>query len=233
MTGHATQVIETAGLKKEQIDRLKTPLDPSLVQVNTFDRSKPDFEYLTHDDVIKQANEIFGYDNWGYTVIGDVSLYTTSAGEPFYRALVEVTVMGVPPRQGVGIWAVQRNKDTGRESVAAHATAAAGAVTSGLKRAFRNFGSQFGLDLSSSRRRDRSGGHAQNRARQTGQHVAGKTRRPPICGRSSCLGSPNRWYSIQSATERFTLANRGTSAPRQALTGTTPTPAGSGSAESQ
>ena len=123
-----------------------------MIQVNDFDRSKPDFEFMSHDDIVRQANEIFGYDNWGWEVVGGVDLHIAGDGTPFYQVLVKITVMGVPSRMGVGIWPVQKNRSTGKDSVSSHSTAAPSAITRALKSAFKSFGSQFGLELARSHR---------------------------------------------------------------------------------
>ena len=63
----------TAGLSPEIMEMLNAPLDPSVIQVNDFNNKKPDFEYLDRDTVIAQANRIFGFDGWGYRVVGPVT----------------------------------------------------------------------------------------------------------------------------------------------------------------
>ena len=58
-----------------------------------------------------------------------------------YSAPVRVTVAGAPPRTDIGFHAVTDEPPDG------HDTASKGAVTDGIKRAFRSFGIQFGNDF--------------------------------------------------------------------------------------
>ena len=96
---------------------------------------------------IEQANRIFGYGGWGYELVRDVTLHRietvdTKTGEvkvaSAYSAPVRVTVAGALPRTDLGIHPVAEDTLDG------HDTAMKGAVTDGLKRAFRSFGVQFG-----------------------------------------------------------------------------------------
>lgn len=145
------------GLSPEIMEMLNAPLDPSVIQVNDFNNKKPDFEYIDRDTVIAQANRIFGFDGWGYRVVGPVTFTRTpdvmrqnrttgkmeKVGQGFYMALVSVAVRGVGTRDHVGTWNIAN------ENPDSHDTAAAGAVTKALKRALRTFGPQFGLELRS------------------------------------------------------------------------------------
>lgn len=143
-------VIEDRTLDERTIEMLGQPLDPESINVNDFNTRKPKFEYIDRETVVKNANRIFGYDGWSYRVIGGVEFTDTPPkkdrnGEPirqgFYKALVSVHVRGVGTRDHIGTWSIAK------DSPDAHDTAAAGAVTSGLKRALRSFGDQFGLSL--------------------------------------------------------------------------------------
>ena len=58
-----------------------------------------------------------------------------------YSAPVRVSVNGAPPRTDLGFHVVTDDNPEG------HETAAKGAVTDGLKRAFRSFGDRFGNGL--------------------------------------------------------------------------------------
>ena len=138
MTTETIEYVE--GLSTEVKDHLEQPLDRQLVSHNDFNSRKPEFEYLKHDVIIRQANDIFGYDAWGYEIVDGVKLQT-SGNKQFYSAMVRVTVIGAPSRMGVGSWPVAA------ENPASHDTAMAGAVTLALKRALRPFGAQFGLGL--------------------------------------------------------------------------------------
>ena len=105
------------------------------------------FDYLEGHVVIEQANRIFGYGGWGYELAGDVTLrrietVDTQTGEVTvsqgYSAPVRVTVSGALPRTDLGVHPVAEDTLDG------HDTAMKGAVTDGMKRAFRSFGVQFG-----------------------------------------------------------------------------------------
>ncbi|MXX24629.1 MAG: hypothetical protein F4Z82_04160, partial [Caldilineaceae bacterium SB0668_bin_21] len=125
---------------------LDQPIDPSLVSQRKG-RGGKFFDYLEGHAVITQANRIFGYGGWGYELVGDVTLrrvetVDSQTGEVKvslgYSAPVRVTVAGAIPRTDVGIHPVTEDNFDG------HDTAMKGAVTDGMKRAFRSFGVQFG-----------------------------------------------------------------------------------------
>ena len=121
-------------------------LDPELVSQRKG-RGGRSFDYLEGHAVITQANRIFGYGGWGYQLVGDVTLrrietVNAQTGEATvtqgYSAPVRVTVAGALPRTDVGVHPVTEDNFEG------HDTAIKGAVTDGMKRAFRSFGVQFG-----------------------------------------------------------------------------------------
>ena len=125
---------------------LGEPIDPELVSQRKG-RGGRSFDYLEGHAVITQANRIFGYGGWGYELVGDVTLrrietVNAQTGEVTvtqgYSAPVRVTVAGALPRTDVGVHPVTEDNFDG------HDTAMKGAVTDGMKRAFRGFGVQFG-----------------------------------------------------------------------------------------
>ena len=134
------------GLPPAVTQKLDQPLDSSLVSQRKG-RGGRTFDYLEGHVVIDQANRIFGFGGWGYELAGDVTLrqvetadsqtgeVKTSLG---YSASVRVTVAGALPRTDVGVHPVTEDNFDG------HDTAMKGAVTDGMKRAFRSFGVQFG-----------------------------------------------------------------------------------------
>ena len=139
---------------------------------------KPDFEYLDRDALINNANRIFGYDGWEYRIVGDVAFTETAPsadrdGKPirqgFYKSIVSVYIKGVGTRDGVGAWRISVDTPD------SHDTAAAGAVTRALKRAFMTFGQQFGLELRS----------------QSGRRAASRGR-PPSGASTQSAASPRR-----------------------------------------
>ena len=134
------------GLLPAVTQALSQPIDPALVSQRKG-RGGRVFDYLEGHVVIAQANDIFGYGGWGYELVGDVTLrrietvdaqtgeVTVSQG---YSAPVRVTVAGALPRTDLGVHPVAEDTLDG------HDTAMKGAVTDGMKRAFRSFGVQFG-----------------------------------------------------------------------------------------
>ena len=134
------------GLSPAVTNALSQPIDPALVSQRRG-RGGRTFDYLEGHAVIDQANRVFGYGGWGYELVGDVTLrrieavdsqtgeITVSQG---YSAPVRVTVAGALPRTDIGVHPVAEDNLDG------HDTAMKGAVTDGMKRAFRSFGCQFG-----------------------------------------------------------------------------------------
>ena len=134
------------GLSPAVTQALGQPLDPALVSQRKG-RGGRTFDYLEGHAVIDQANRIFGFGGWGYELAGDVTLRRIETVDPQtgevkvllgYSAPVRVTVAGALPRTDVGVHPVTEDNFDG------HDTAMKGAVTDGMKRAFRSFGLQFG-----------------------------------------------------------------------------------------
>ena len=134
------------GISPAVTQALGQPLDPALVSQRKG-RGGKSYDYLEGHVVIDQANHIFGFGGWGYELVGDVTLrrietVDTQTGEvtvtSAYSAPVRVTVAGALPRTDTGVHPVAE------ETIDGHDTAIKGAVTDGLKRAFRSFGVQFG-----------------------------------------------------------------------------------------
>ena len=134
------------GLSPAVSNALSQPLAPSLVSQRKG-RAGRTFDYLEGHVVIAQANRIFGYGGWGYELAGDVTLRRIETVDPQtgevkvslgYSAPVRVTVAGALPRTDIGVHPVTEDTLDG------HDTALKGAVTDGMKRAFRSYGVQFG-----------------------------------------------------------------------------------------
>ena len=134
------------GLSPAVTQALGQPLDPELVSQRKG-RGGKSFDYLEGHAVIDQANLIFGYGGWGYELAGDVTLRRIETVNPQtgevkveqgYSAPVRVSVAGALPRTDIGVHPVTEDILDG------HDTAMKGAVTDGMKRAFRSFGVQFG-----------------------------------------------------------------------------------------
>ncbi len=134
------------GLAPAVTQALGQPLDSQLVSQRKG-RGGKSFDYLEGHIVIAQANRIFGYGGWGYELVENVTLRRIETVNPQtgevkveqgYSAPVRVTVAGALPRTDIGVHPVAEDTFDG------HDTAIKGAVTDGLKRAFRGFGVQFG-----------------------------------------------------------------------------------------
>ena len=145
----AGQALLWDGLSPAVTQALSQPIDPALVSQRKG-RGGRVFDYLEGHAVIDQANRIFGYGGWGAELVGDVTLRRIESVNPqtgevtvshAYSAPVRVTVAGALPRTDVGFHAVTD------ETAGGHDTALKGAVTDGMKRAFRSFGPQFGNAL--------------------------------------------------------------------------------------
>ena len=134
------------GLPPAVSQALGQPLDPALASQRKG-RAGRSYDYLEGHAVIDQANRIFGFGGWGYELVGDVTLRQVETVDPQtgevkvslgYSAPVRVTVAGALPRTDIGVHPVAEDTLDG------HDTAIKGAVTDGMKRAFRSFGVQFG-----------------------------------------------------------------------------------------
>ncbi len=134
------------GLSPAVTQALGQPIDSQLVSQRKG-RGGKSFDYLEGHIVIAQANRIFGFGGWGYELVGDVTLRRIETVNPQtgevkveqgYSAPVRVTVAGALPRTDIGVHPVAEDTFDG------HDTAIKGAVTDGMKRAFRSFGVQFG-----------------------------------------------------------------------------------------
>lgn len=144
--------------------RLSDPIDASNVKQRAGGRGGT-LSYIETHQAIRAANDIFGVGGWGYEVVD-----LTQLGEPEpvkkddrtgyrvgYRATVRVTVnlkSIVGPEGGVHVPTVSFS-DVGygdgmeytNSRITVHELAVKEAVSDGVKRALKNFGSQFGLDL--------------------------------------------------------------------------------------
>ena len=168
------------GLSPAVTQALGQPLDASLVSQRKG-RGNRVFDYLEGHVVIDQANRIFGYGGWGYEVVGDVTLrrietVDAQTGEvtvsQAYSAPVRVTVAGALPRTDTGVHPVAE------ETVDGHDTALKGAVTDGMKRAFRSFGVQFGNGFYGDQSRANAAPQPQRTPVQSGSNGKSSTAQP-------------------------------------------------------
>jgi hypothetical protein len=127
-------------------EKLSLPLDPK--RVKRIDGA----DYLETHDVIRVANEIFGFEGWSHEItdishIGTVTVKSREGKEGFhtaYRCTVRVTAMGVS-HDGASYGDGQAYGDRAQNTT--HELALKAAESGAIKRALKNFGDQFGLVL--------------------------------------------------------------------------------------
>ena len=133
----------------EQIEQLNQPLDLKRVK-HRPGGGGTQLSYLEGHDVINAANQIFGYGNWGYDLLGvEFNSVTDEKGEVvggYYAARVKLTVQGCLSITEEGVCAYTQGRNP-RASIDAHDMSRKGAITDALKRAFRCYGDQFGNSL--------------------------------------------------------------------------------------
>ena len=131
---------------------LAQPLDRAAVKQRDSGRGAK-LSYLETHHVIRTANAIFGFGNWGHEV---VELRALNAVEVEgregkkgwhvgYLCIVKLSVEGCQATSGVGYGDATEYRNTA--IVTAHELAAKEAESDALKRALKNYGDQFGLAL--------------------------------------------------------------------------------------
>ena len=125
---------------KEQIEQLNQPIDPKVVAFRQ--QGSMQLAYLESWYVINEANRIFGFDGWQSET---VQLDCVQSDEfcVTYIAKVKVTIGNVI-REGVG---AGHGKGKSVNLGDKHESAVKEAESDARKRAFMQFGSQFGLSL--------------------------------------------------------------------------------------
>ena len=140
--------------------RLTEPLDPARVKSREAGRGQS-LSYIEAHDAIRTANEVFGIGGWGYTVeelepLGEPEAVKRDDRTGYrvgYRAVVRVTVRGaagdnLPPLPVVfSDVGYGDGMDYSGSRITVHELAMKEAVSDAVKRALKNLGSQFGLDL--------------------------------------------------------------------------------------
>jgi len=125
----------------EQIKLLNTPLTRDEIGMKEGQR------YLPSHIAIAKANRIFGPGNWGFHITSPFETMdtgkTTKNGSIIYRVRVQVTleVRGAMPITDIG------DCEANGTTAPAMGMAEKGAVSDGVKRCLRIYGSAFGLDL--------------------------------------------------------------------------------------
>lgn len=143
----------TDALEMTTLEKLGRPLDGSRVRQREGGNGRS-LSYLETHDVIRTANDIFGFGGWGHEIVelrelpGVTVTREGKAGSGFqvgYLCVVRLTVTGCVPVSGVGYGDAIEYRDTA--PVTAHELAAKEAESDALKRALKNYGDQFGLAL--------------------------------------------------------------------------------------
>ena len=125
---------------KEQTEQLNQPIDPKVVSYR--EKGNIQLAYLESWYVINEANRIFGFDGWSSETI-QLDCVQSDEFCVTYIAKVRVTV-GDVIREGVG---AGHGKGERVNLGDKHESAVKEAESDARKRAFMQFGSQFGLSL--------------------------------------------------------------------------------------
>ena len=125
---------------KEQTEQLNQPIDPKVVAFRQ--QGNMQLAYLESWYVINEANRIFGFDGWSSETI-QLDCVQSDDFCVTYIAKVRVTI-GDVIREGVG---AGHGKGKSVNLGDKHESAVKEAESDARKRAFMQFGSQFGLSL--------------------------------------------------------------------------------------
>jgi DNA recombination protein Rad52 len=133
-------------------ERLAAPLDAGRVKQREGGNGRS-LSFLETHDVIRTANDIFGFGQWGHKIvelrqIGAATVHNRDQKAGWhvgYVCIVELTVQGFVPVSGIGYGDAVEYRESA--SVTAHELAAKEAESDALKRALKNYGDQFGLAL--------------------------------------------------------------------------------------
>ena len=130
---------------KEQTDQLNQPIDPKVV--SSRQQGKMQLSYLESWYVINEANRIFGFDGWQSETV-QLDCVQSDDFCVTYIAKVRVTINDVI-REGVG---AGHGKGKSVNLGDKHESAVKEAESDARKRAFMQFGNQFGLSLYDSKK---------------------------------------------------------------------------------
>ena len=125
---------------KEQTEQLNEPIDPKVVAFRQ--QGSMQLAYLESWYVINEANRIFGFDGWSSETV-QLDCVQSDDFCVTYIAKVRVTI-GHVIREGVG---AGHGKGKSVNLGDKHESAVKEAESDARKRAFMQFGSQFGLSL--------------------------------------------------------------------------------------
>jgi DNA recombination protein Rad52 len=137
---------------EQQKKLLAAPYDAKNVAILEVGSNKGS-RYFETFHVIDEANRIFGYDGWSYTVTRLNKVYELAGVDKWgkeqwnigFEAIVKVTLIGANgtvTREDVGV-----GENSQSSYMKAYDTASKASVSDALKRALRTFGNQFGNAL--------------------------------------------------------------------------------------
>ena len=163
-------------LDAEQVRLLALPLNPERVIPLPSGHPAAGEPYLPIEDVVRRANEIFGFGGWSSEVAGQpwvIGPGQADGKNEVWAAVVRVTI----PATGASYSDMGTNTRSG-PGAAALEMAAKGAISDGVKRCLVYLGDQFGLVLRD-RHIDRATLHAHwSAAMQQGGGAAQPQRQP-------------------------------------------------------
>ena len=127
------------------VAELDKPLDPK--RVSRLRRGN--LAYLEGHDVIRRANELFGYGGWGFEITvkphvleeGSWGNAQNPTAYQVWSCCVRLTISGCPTVEEIGTNVRSGDGPDGLEM------AYKGTLTDALKRCFHHYGDQFGLSL--------------------------------------------------------------------------------------
>ncbi len=134
---------------EKQIQALRYNLDGS--RIKTRQQGNINLSYLEGFDLIDTANTVFGFGNWSYHIssLEQVSEETNDKQNKVigYKAIINIVVQDLHHSKHISREDCGFGTGIAKQYADAHESAAKEAVTDGLKRALRTFGSQFGNSL--------------------------------------------------------------------------------------
>lgn len=165
-----------------QIELLQEKFDPRLIKSRK--QGGANLSYMEGYAVIEAANRIFGFGNWSGTVLdlsaADLGEHKNKDGKEGWKAAYtcryKVTVQSLDGLRAISFDDVGFGSGTSYLSLGdAIESATKEAATDAMKRAFRNFGNQFGLALYDKDRKNVGGVFDADEARLKIMHLAGAT----------------------------------------------------------
>ena len=134
---------------EKQLQVLKYDIEPSRIKNRV--KGNITLSYLEGHDILETANKIFGYGNWSYSIssLEQVSQETNTNENIVicYKAIVKLTVYNLDHTKHITKEDVGFGTGIAKTLADAHEGGAMKSIISGIKRAMRGFGKQFGNSL--------------------------------------------------------------------------------------